>query len=380
MIFYSEKNVYEAAKDRIRDAFRQNTGKKFCVTFSGGKDSSTVLHLVHEVMGEFGIKRIPVLFLDQEVEAPQTIEYTRKVMNYDWVEPYWIQCFFQEWNASKGDWFNVWGPGEKWVRDKESSGTITDIIYPKHQYFSETLDSCMEYHFGKDLVTFNGMRIEESPKRRRLLSRNGGTPVWSKNDKRLTLCPIWDWSANDVWYYIFSNRFEYCKLYNYMLTKRPIGKCRVSSFIHESSIFTLKDLKEYAPAFYEKALKRVDNINSSVQSLDMLSMFAQTLPPYFKDWEDYVNYLIDNIVELDTNKKKFRNGYYSYLRRWRKKCAAPEYQSFLVNQEKEIGRQFVQSIIYEDFPLSGVVNCDYGWVVNFLQYKDGLKRANKESV
>lgn len=140
MIFYSDKNVYEAALERFRYIFREFYGKrKIVVTMSGGKDSTVVLNLAHEVMKEMGIEKIPVLFLDQEAETPMTIEYIRYIMHLPWVEPYWIQSYFQEWNASKGEWFNVWGPGEKWIREKEPD-SYGDLEIPHNQYFSKTLD------------------------------------------------------------------------------------------------------------------------------------------------------------------------------------------------------------------------------------------------
>lgn len=41
MIFYSDKNVYEAALERFRYIFREFYGKrKIVVTMSGGKDST----------------------------------------------------------------------------------------------------------------------------------------------------------------------------------------------------------------------------------------------------------------------------------------------------------------------------------------------------
>ena len=82
MIFYSDKNVYEAALERFRYIFREFYGKrKIVVTMSGGKDSTVVLNLAHEVMKEMGIEKIPVLFLDQEAETPMTIEYIRYIMH-----------------------------------------------------------------------------------------------------------------------------------------------------------------------------------------------------------------------------------------------------------------------------------------------------------
>ena len=113
MIFYSDKNVYEAALERFRYIFREFYGKrKIVVTMSGGKDSTVVLNLAHEVMKEMGIEKIPVLFLDQEAETPMTIEYVRYIMHLPWVEPYWIQSYFQEWNASRGNG-SMYGDQEK---------------------------------------------------------------------------------------------------------------------------------------------------------------------------------------------------------------------------------------------------------------------------
>ncbi|MFQ8804140.1 MAG: hypothetical protein ACLR8Y_02160 [Alistipes indistinctus] len=110
-------------------------------------------------------EKIPVFFCDQEVEAPQTIEYVRGVMHYDWVEPCWIQSFFQEWNSSAGEWFNVWGIGEKWCRLKEPGNPYTDIVYDKTRHFKAVLDSMLRYHFGRGYIALGGVRIDESPTR-----------------------------------------------------------------------------------------------------------------------------------------------------------------------------------------------------------------------
>ena len=62
---YQDKNVYEAAKERIKFVFENF--EKVYVSFSGGKDSSVVLNLALDYMREHREKRkLGILFLDLE--------------------------------------------------------------------------------------------------------------------------------------------------------------------------------------------------------------------------------------------------------------------------------------------------------------------------
>lgn len=378
MIFYSEQNVYEAAKDRIRWIFDEFPDRNIVVAFSGGKDSTTILHLVKEIMDERGIKKIPVFFLDQELEAPQTIEYVREVMHRDWVEPYWIQSPFQEWNSSKGDWFNVWGEGERWAREKEPDNPYINIKYPKTKHFKEVLDSVLRYHFGDNYVNLGGVRIEESPTRRLglTLSKCYKDITWGKAmDKgALVFYPIWDWGCNDVWYYIISNGIKYCKLYNYYFTKMPLVKSRVSSFIHENSIQMLKEIKEIAPSFYLACLRRVENVNTTVQTYDMLLEYVTELPKYFATWEEYIYYLSDNIIEKKENRDKIIKGYNQARQRWSRKFGMHE--GGLNLMENHIGLHTARSIVSEDFELSKLANAEMKLVVYLKENYGKIKEAN----
>ena len=379
MYFYSDKSVYEAAVDRIEYILREFPDRKVVVDFSGGKDSTVTLHLTKEAWDRVGrAGRIPVMFLDQEAEAPQTVEYVREVMSLPWVEPFWIQSFFKEWNASEGQWFNCWGIGEKWCREKEPGNPCADLTPDVLENFPDVLDSFHRLLFGDDYVALGGVRIQESPARRLGLTQSKCYKdiTWGKcpSKNALVFYPIWDWNTNDVWYYIFSNRFHYNKLYNYWMTKRPLVKCRVSSFIHENSIQSLKEIKEVSPEFYTAALKRIANINTTVQAYDKMVGFVGVLPPYFKDWPEYVHYLNEHLVASPESRKSIASGYEAKRRRWHRKFG--HWQQGIDLAEETIGQATAQSIVAEDFELTKVENVVYGMAGYYKRHQREIEAFN----
>lgn len=380
MICYSDKNVYQAALERIELLFEDFYGKrKMCVDVSGGKDSTVILFLVKEVMDKRGIKKFPVFFLDQEAEAPQTIDTIREIMNYEWVEPYWVQSHFREWNSSKGDWFNVWGPGEKWCRDKEEHGTYTDLDFKVKDNFPLVLDSAHKCLFGDDYIALGGLHIDESPNRRLGLTQGDCHKgiTWGKNNgKAIVFYPIWDWTYNDVWYYIFSNRLPYCKLYNYYFTRRPLRDCRVSSFIHENSIQSLKDLREISPEAYKRILQRVENVNTTVQIYSYLTKYVSKLPPYFADWKEYVLYLNENLTADPKNRANIEKGFLYSWNRWHKQFNnLPEFKDEI---ENTLGVAAARSVVAEDFALTKMINAEQGLAVLYFNNYERITKHNQK--
>nr|DAO23021.1 MAG TPA: phosphoadenosine-phosphosulfate reductase [Caudoviricetes sp.] len=388
MIFYGEKNVYEAALDRFRFIFNEFYGKRpIVVTISGGKDSTVCLYLVKEIMDEMGIEKIPVLFLDQEAETPMTVEYIRYIMHLPWVEPYWVQSFFQEWNASKGDWFNVWGPGEQWCREKEPGNPYADLDLKVHQYFTHTLACAQKTLFGKSFVSIGGVRIEESPARLSGLTHGevyegitwggGGGYYKDGTPRSMVLYPIWDWKVYDVWYYIFSKKIPYNKLYNYEFTQKPLRACRVSSLIHENAIHDVQFIKEVDPKFYNRLQKRVMNLNSVVQAHNSLIYWCDHLPPYFKDWDEYVCYLAENISEKKENGQKILKMYRKVRDKWLEKMGS--FQDGIKYTQDFVGWYGCVCIIAEDFVGSRFRNVDRTMLQYYNDHYKEIKLAEIES-
>lgn len=362
MILYSDKNVLQAANDRIRKIF--GYGRPVVVSFSGGKDSTVLLEITLQVAKELGISKVPVLFLDQECEYTRTAEYMQYIMNRPEVEPYWMQIPFRLWNANTGDWFTPWEPGVKWMREKEGIAYKENIY--KCDRFKELFDAICHYHFGKGYISLGGVRIEESITRRRgLMSGNviDGITWGKKGNNGIVLYPLFDWSFKDIWYYIFSTRVKYNTVYNYIFTKKPLSRARVSSLIHENSNEAIPLLQEIDPVAYNAMYERIPNIGTTNHLLLDAFEEIKNYPNCFVSWSEYIRYLIDNLI-CDANKVTFHRNFDRVeleIRGWQKR------------DKIDIYRTFCRGIITEDFEMTKLAN-------GIQRHKHNYKYGNIETV
>ena len=356
MIFYSDKNVYQAAKGRIHRIFDEYENKcPIVVSCSFGKDSTVILNIVKEVMDERCIKKIPLFWLDQELEAPMVVEHARKIYSLPWVEQVWVQSEFPRFNAHNGTNDMVFGKDKEWLREKEPNNPYTDFDLTDYKKYASEYNFFLHKIFG-EYVTIGGLHIDESPMRRLALLRNLGNCPFKQDKGGKIFYPIFDFTVYDIWYYIFSNRISYCKLYNYMFSQMKLTACRVGSFWNPQCQPMLKIIKEIDPKFYDKLQKRIKGINSSLHSFSELSDYVSSLPPYFSSWEEYVSYLIENIG-VEGYKKQMYNTYKATLNRRLKEIKGNRELEELVN--KKIGISAARCVIKEDKDMRELVQESY---------------------
>ena len=96
---YIGVDVLTSAKERISYTF--DNFEKICVSFSGGKDSAVMLHLVMDEAIKRGVK-VGVLFIDWECQMKMTIDFCEKMFDLyvDNIEPFWVSLTMKTWNAT----------------------------------------------------------------------------------------------------------------------------------------------------------------------------------------------------------------------------------------------------------------------------------------
>lgn len=291
-------NVLEAAKKRIEYLF--DNYDNIQLSFSGGKDSTALFHLVNSE----AIKRnrkFYLFFLDQEAEYQGTIDIVKWAMNQPMVIPLWYQVPIFMTNAVSHEqlFLWAWGDGEQWVRDKDKIA-IHSIKgkYPKRFYkFAQWAGHNLAKLKGKS-VSIIGLRAEESPSRRFVMFGEDNDLFWlRRKHKPDKAYPIIDWSYTDVWKYLAENNLKYNRVYDkmYMLGMN-LRFMRVSNLVHEKAYRCLAELQELEPETYDKLEQRLKGVHcAAIYARENLVYSIRELPKQFKTWKEYKDFLLKSI-------------------------------------------------------------------------------------
>ena len=302
MMIYTNQSVLDAAKERIAYIFDEF--ESIVVAISGGKDSTVLAHLALEEAHKRG-RKIGLFFRDGELIFESVIRQIRYLMNLypENAIKYWLQIpYTKTISTSLSDsQFVAWDPRKKsvWMREQEPDSL--KALPWKPDFYSDSGFTSIQDAFAdgfKNTAFLLGLRAEESPNRRRAVSKNPGykDALYStrKAHGNVNFYPLYDWQFHDIWRYIWEEKLQYPDIYDFQWLKGlPTREMRISFFAHARSLKSLADLQEFEPDTYERLTRRIKGVQTgALYCKDGQSFEAKKLPKAFKTWTQYRDYLL----------------------------------------------------------------------------------------
>lgn len=201
--------VVAETKNNLREAYLSD-GRPWVVAFSGGKDSTLVLQLVYEMLGELdrhAHKHVYVISSDTNVEAPNVAAYVEESLLAIQTDarrralP--LTCHLVRPKLSETFWSKLIGrgypPPTRWFR-----WCTTNIkIKPSRR----EIDKITTKH-GSVILLLGSRAAESSSRKKRMGSRNINFKNLNTHHEipnAFVLAPISNWSDDEVWGYLYEN-------------------------------------------------------------------------------------------------------------------------------------------------------------------------------
>lgn len=303
-------NVLEAARSRLRYTF--DNFERICVSFSGGKDSTVMLHLAAEEARSRG-KRIGVLLVDLEGAFNATIEHSlHLVKEYeDCLDVFWVCLPLSLRNACsvfEPRWV-CWDPlkEDAWIR-RPPECAITDAkhfpFFSAGMEFEELVPEFAKWYAqGKSTATLVGIRADESLNRFRTIFSEDKQVFQDKawttriSEGVYNVYPIYDWNTADVWTYHGKNPDKaYNPLYDLYhasgLTLSQMRTCQPYGDDQRRGLWLFHLLE---PQTWQKVLVRVSGANGGAlyaQERGNVSGVGKITLPAGLTWERYAAALL----------------------------------------------------------------------------------------
>lgn len=303
---YLSTDVNTATDQRI--SFLFDEFEKICVSFSGGKDSTVLLH---KVLCE-AVKRdrtVDVLFIDWEAQYQATINHVAEMMQHPNVNPFWICLPITTCNESsvyQQNW-TAWHPDEKdrWVRPLPEHAITDPAYFPFYTFgmtFEEFIPAWNKWYAKNDPAAFLiGIRADESLNRFRSVKKserrkNYKGLQWSTQEtaQGFSFYPLYDWHVEDIWAFLGNSSLPYNTIYDRMyLSGMSLHEMRICEPYSKEARSNLDKYHLLEPDTWNKIVSRVEGANFGAKYGN--SNLLKIHKPSELTWQEYAQYLLDTL-------------------------------------------------------------------------------------
>ena len=367
-------NVYEAAKERIYYAFKNF--ERVYVSFSAGKDSTVMLHMVADIARELD-KKFGVMVVDLEGQYRITIEHALEcVEDYkDLIDLHWIclpihlrnavsvyEPFWKCWDAEAKD---------AWIRNPPECAITDSDYYPFFKdgmEFEEFVPLFGEwYSKGKSCACLVGIRADESLNRFRTIAsdykvtHNGNKFTTQVTENVFNLYPIYDWKTSDVWTYHAKTGKRHNKLYDLMQKAGvPLGNQRICQPYGDDQRRGLWLFHLIEPETWSRVVARVNGANGGsmyMQEWGNINGYRKISKPKGHTWRSFADLLIKSMP--DKTQEHYENKILLFIRWWKEKGypeGIPDEADYRLEQARRAPswRRVCKSLLRNDYWCKGL--------------------------
>lgn len=392
------KDVLMAAKERISKTF--DDFERVYLSFSAGKDSTVMMHLVCDE----AIKRnrkIGILLVDLEGQYKLTINHALSMFEEyrDIIEPYWCCLPISLRNAVsvyEPKWI-CWDKDKKedWIREPPED-SITDEAFFEFFYkgmeFEEFVPLFGEwYSQGKSCACFVGIRADESLNRFRTIAST--KKVRHKNlqwttkvtDNVFNIYPIYDWKTQDIWTYHGINKDKkYNMLYDYMHKAGiSIHQARICQPYGDDQRRGLWLFHLIEPETWAKIVARVNGANSGalyVQENGNINGYNKVTCPDGHTWKSFAELLLSSMPRK--TKEHYENKIILFNRWWEERGypdGIPDEAELNLEMKRDVPswRRICKALLRNDYWCKGLGFTQHKNEA-YQKYLDLMKRRRAE--
>ena len=328
---HEEIDVLKACRNRISFIF--DNFEKVCLSFSGGKDSTVLAHLIAEECRRRS-RKCGMLIVDLEAQYAETMRFVDAIVRkYDDVyETYWVCLPLHLRNAVsvfEPQWV-CWDKEQrqKWVREYPNSPHVVNdqSFFPFYKYameFEDFVAYFSDWYAGGTLTaSVVGIRTQESLNRWKAIHRWNSNIFLNKkflniqSDTVINAYPIYDWVTEDVWKYIGEYNLEYNRIYDLMYQAgRSIHECRICQPYGDDQRRGLDLFRKVEPETWAKVVNRVQgaNFGNIYCGTHLLGNNKVILPPGMT-WRKFYEFLLQTIPRWQAEWYKHRVS--MYMQNW----------------------------------------------------------------
>lgn len=325
-------DVLEAAKQRIVWTF--DNFERVYLSFSAGKDSTVMIHLVMDEAIKRG-RKIGILLVDLEAQYKLTMDHALQTVDHykDHIELFWCSLPIALRNAVsvyEPKWL-AWDPEkrEAWVRNPPDCAVTDHGYFPWFQpgmEFEEFVPLFGEWYAqGQSCACFVGIRSDESLNRFRTICQSKKT---TKDGKRWTslvtanvfnIYPIYDWRTDDIWVWHYKNpEAHYNKLYDMMhkagLKPSQMRICQPYGDDQRRGLWLFHLIE---PETWSKVIARVNGANGGalyMQEWGNINGYRGVTKPPNHTWKSFADLLVNSMPPQ--SQEHYRNKVLLFQKWW----------------------------------------------------------------